>query len=53
MVLVVFGGFCARTDAVVQKSYLGWVPIETEILFFGQPLIFVPFSYILQINHNA
>ena len=27
MVSVVFGGFCARTDAVVQKSYLGWVPI--------------------------
>ena len=26
MVLVVFGGFCARTDAVVQKSYLVWVP---------------------------
>ena len=27
MVLVAFGGICARTDAVVQKSYLGWVPI--------------------------
>ena len=28
--VVVFGGFCARTDAVVQKSYLGWVPICDE-----------------------
>ena len=30
MVLVVFGGFCARSDAVVQKSYLGWVHITSN-----------------------
>ena len=26
-----FGGYCARTDAVILKSYLPWVPIFSYV----------------------
>jgi hypothetical protein len=42
MVSVVFGGFCARTDAVIQKSYLGWVPI-----IYLLPIINMIISYMI------